>query len=86
MAIPVGQHNTEIQANAQHWLRKPLLQKIYRDFYREISKELRRDLAGHTVEIGMGIGNLKSEVPEALATDIFPNPWLDQVECVYAQF
>jgi SAM-dependent methyltransferase len=84
VAIPVGQHNTEIQANAQHWRRKPLLQKIYRDFYREISKELRRDLTGHTVEIGSGIGNLKSEVPEALATDIFPNPWLDQVENAYA--
>ena len=84
MAIPVRQHNTEIQANARHWRRKPLLQKIYRDFYREISKELRRDLTGHTVEIGSGIGNLKSEVPEALATDIFPNPWLDRVENAYA--
>jgi SAM-dependent methyltransferase len=84
VAIHVGQHNAEIQANVEHWRRKPLLQKIYRDFYGEIAKELRQDLSGHTVEIGSGIGNLKSVVPEAVATDIFPNPWLDRVENAYA--
>lgn len=84
MAIEVGQHNAEIHANAQRWQEKPLLRKVYRDFYHEIAKQLRRDLGGHTVEIGSGIGNLKSVVPEALATDIFPNAWLDQVENAYA--
>lgn len=84
MPIAVGQHNLEIQANAEHWRRKPLLQRIYRDFYVEIAGQLRRDLQGRTVEIGSGIGNLKTVVPEALATDIFPNPWLDQVENAYA--
>jgi SAM-dependent methyltransferase len=84
MPIEVGQHNLEIQANAEHWRRKPLLQRIYRDFYAEIAGELRRDLPGETVEIGSGIGNLKSVVPGALATDIFPNPWLDRVENAYA--
>jgi SAM-dependent methyltransferase len=84
MPIEVGQHNLEIQANAGHWRRKPLLQKIYRDFYNEIAGELRRDVPGETVEIGSGIGNLKTVVPEALATDIFPNPWLDRIENAYA--
>jgi SAM-dependent methyltransferase len=84
MPIEVGQHNLEIQANVEHWRRKPLLQKIYRDFYIEIARELRCDLPGRTVEIGSGIGNLKAVVPNALATDIFPNPWLDQVENAYA--
>ncbi len=84
MPIEVGQHNAEIQANAQHWRRKPLLRKVYCEFYREIALELRRDLPGATVEIGSGIGNLKSAVPEALTTDIFPNPWLDQTENAYA--
>ena len=84
MPIEVGQHNLEIQANAEYWRRKPLLQKIYRDFYNEIAGELRRDLPGETVEIGSGIGNLKTVVPEALATDIFPNPWLDRIENAYA--
>ena len=84
MPVEVGQHNREIQANAEHWRRKPLLQKIYRDFYAEIAGELRQDLPGETVEIGSGIGNLKTVVPEALATDIFPNPWLDRIENAYA--
>ncbi|MDQ3198447.1 MAG: class I SAM-dependent methyltransferase [Verrucomicrobiota bacterium] len=84
MPIEVRQHNVEIQANAAHWRRKPLLRKVYRDFYQDIARGLRRDLAGRTVEIGSGIGNLKSVMPDALATDLFPNPWLDQVENAYA--
>jgi SAM-dependent methyltransferase len=84
MPIEVGQHNLEIQANAERWGSKPLLQKIYRDFYLEIASELRRDLPGQTVEIGSGMGNLKTVMPKALATDIFPNPWLDQVENAYS--
>lgn len=83
MALELGQHNREIQANLESWRRKPLLQEIYRDFYAEIARELRRDLPGETVEIGSGIGNLKSVMPEAVATDIFPNPWLDRVENAY---
>jgi SAM-dependent methyltransferase len=84
MPIDVGQHNVEIHANAERWRRKPLLQKIYRDFYLEIARELRHDLPGETVEIGSGIGNLKSVVPHAVATDLFPKPWLDRVENAYA--
>src|SRR2546422_2840600 len=84
MSIDVGQHNVEIHANAEHWRRKPLLQRIYREFYLEIASELRRDLPGENVEIGSRIGNLKKVVPDALATDLFPNPWLDRVENAYA--
>lgn len=84
MPIEVGQHNLEIHANAERWRRKPLLQEIYRGFYLEIATELRRDLPGETVEIGSGIGNLKNVVPDAVATDLFPNPWLDRIENAYA--
>ena len=31
------------------------------------------------MEVGSGIGNLKAHLPRALATDLFPNPWLDLV-------
>lgn len=84
MPIDIAQHNLEIQANARHWRRKVVLQEIYREFHVEIAKEIRRDLPGQIVEIGSGIGNLKSVVPDALATDLFPNPWIDQVENAYA--
>src|SRR6185436_17845222 len=36
-------------------------------------------LPGRILEIGSGIGNLKSHQPEALCTDLFANPWLDLV-------
>lgn len=31
------------------------------------------------MEIGSGVGNLKLHLPRAVATDLFPNPWLDVV-------
>jgi SAM-dependent methyltransferase len=34
-------------------------------------------ISGRIAEIGSGIGNLKAHLPGALATDLFPNPWLD---------
>jgi SAM-dependent methyltransferase len=79
----IEQHNAEIHENARHWRRKPLLRRVYDDFYRLIAARLHRD-NGLTVELGSGIGNLKSVIPEAIATDLFENPWLDQVENAYA--
>ena len=67
-----------------HWQRKPLLQRVYRDFYRTIARRLTDRAEGLTVEIGAGIGSLKTLIPECIATDLFPNPWLDQVENAYA--
>ena len=84
MPQDIAQHDLENQANARHWRRKVVLQAIYREFHMEIAQEIRRDLPGRIVEIGSGIGNLKSVVPDALATDLFPNPWIDQIENAYA--
>ena len=36
-----------------------------------------RDIPGRIVELGSGLGNLKAHLPEAIATDLFPNSWLD---------
>jgi SAM-dependent methyltransferase len=71
------QHQIEIQANLASWHRKPLLQDIYKDFYSRILKLIDTSLPGPIVEIGSGIGNLKSILPRAIATDIFAHPWLD---------
>lgn len=38
---------------------------------------------GITVELGSGIGNIKDTIPNCLRTDLFPNPWIDQVENAY---
>jgi SAM-dependent methyltransferase len=77
-------HNTEIQLGRQIWENKPLLRRIYRSFYDEISRYLQKSKKGKTVELGSGIGNLKSVLPDCIATDIFPNPWIDQVETAYS--
>jgi SAM-dependent methyltransferase len=76
---PQHQHQIEIQKNLRAWQAKPLLQKIYASFYREILGLIDPQIPGRVVEIGSGIGNLKSHLPDAITTDLFPNPWLDLV-------
>jgi SAM-dependent methyltransferase len=81
--IPEEQHNIEIHQNLKYWQNKPVLQKIYQGFYAIIKSQIRFDIEGKIVELGSGIGNLKSAVPEAICTDLFKNPWIDQVENAY---
>lgn len=78
------QHNTEIHENLRHWERKPLLREVYAKFYGEIARRLEGRPPGLVVECGSGIGNLKSVLPECIATDLFPNPWLDRTENIFA--
>jgi SAM-dependent methyltransferase len=83
MSLSLEQHNIEIFENRQLWLRKPLLQKVYTEFYREITHRVNPTHPGFTVELGSGIGNIKQYMPHCITTDIFPNPWLDRVENAY---
>ena len=76
---PLAQHQVEIQKNLSAWNAKPLLQKIYAGFYRRILAHIDSTIPGRVVEIGSGIGNLKTHLPVAITTDLFPNPWLDLV-------
>ena len=79
MTPALSQHQIEIERNLKAWREKPLLRDIYAGFYEKIVASIDRSIPGRIVEIGSGIGNLKSRIPEALATDLFPNPWLDLV-------
>jgi SAM-dependent methyltransferase len=81
--MDLNQHNIEIQQNLDFWQRKPKLQEIYRGFYRLIAAQINQDINGKIVELGSGIGNIKMMIPEALCSDLFPNPWIDQVENAY---
>lgn len=76
---PLEQHQAEIQKNLAAWERKPMLKEIYAGFYKSIVALIEPAASGHIVEIGSGIGNLKQHLPKAIATDLFPNPWLDLV-------
>lgn len=77
--MDLEQHQVEIQRNLKYWQNKPLLQKVYADFYRRILAWVDPRLPGRVVEIGSGIGNLKTHLAGAITTDLFPNPWLDLV-------
>lgn len=79
----IQQHNIEINENLKKWNSKPLLRKIYKDFYELISKYVNQKVEGEVVEIGSGIGNIKTVLKDAVTTDIFSNPWIDKVENAY---
>ena len=79
----ITRHNNEIHKNLKAWRRKPLLQLIYRDFYKLLSDNLQYGIKGPIVEIGSGIGSLKEIIPNCVCTDIFGNPWVDRIENVY---
>ena len=77
MSLPLSQHQTEIECNLKAWNGKALLRRAYEGFYDRIVALMDTGLPGRIVEVGSGIGNLKSRLPQALSTDLFPNPWLD---------
>lgn len=79
----IGLHQEFINKNIEYWNRKPLLRILYGDFYRLIAKQLSHLPDSRPVELGSGLGNIKEFIPECLRTDIFPNPWIDQVENAY---
>jgi len=78
------QHNHEIWINLNKWNDKPLLQKIYHDFYKRIKNQLNYQISGKIVELGSGIGKIKEIINECITTDIFPNHWIDQSENAYS--
>jgi SAM-dependent methyltransferase len=75
----LGQHQVEIQGNRESWERKPLLRAVYAGFYERIRAQIDPAIPGRIVEIGSGMGNLKTHLPSALSTDLFPHSWLDLV-------
>lgn len=60
------------------WQKRPLLRRLYRDWYREIAARL-TPIEGLTIELGSGIGQFKEVVPSAVMTDVEPTPWSEQV-------
>lgn len=83
MTKPIDQHNIEIEQNRQAWQRKPVLQLAYRDFHRRIAEHVDPAIPGKIVELGSGIGNIRDVIPNCVRTDLFANPWIDQVENAY---
>src|SRR5258706_444449 len=58
------------------WSQKPILRLVYEDYYRRIAAAC---VAGETIEIGGGIGQLKNFIPAAISSDIQHSPMVDVV-------
>ena len=81
--MDINLHQEFINKNQEYWNRKPLLRTLYGDFYRQISTHLSRLPDGKIVELGSGLGNIHEVIPDCIRTDLFPNPWIDQIENAY---
>ena len=84
LPIDIERHNAEIHENRRHWERKPALREVYSEFYKLIAHRLKNLPPGPVLECGSGIGNIKSVLPDAITSDLFPNPWLDRQENIYS--
>jgi SAM-dependent methyltransferase len=76
-------HQSFIEKNYEYWNRKPLLKILYGDFYRRIAANLSSLPDSKIVELGSGLGNIREFIPSCIRTDLFPNPWIDQIENAY---
>jgi SAM-dependent methyltransferase len=54
------------------------VRRLYGDWYRLVVSRLSA-VEGLTVELGSGISRFKEHYPAAVATDIQPTPWVDEV-------
>jgi SAM-dependent methyltransferase len=81
--LDINLHQELIDKNQEYWNRKPLLRTLYGEFYRLISNHLSRLSNSKIVELGSGLGNIHEVIPDCIRTDLFPNPWIDQIENAY---
>lgn len=58
------------------WDRKPVIRAVYRDMFERLAACCG---PGPTLDVGAGIGKLKEQLPDLIASDIQYSPWLDLV-------
>ena len=73
----------ETQKNGEYWAQKPVLRKIYHQFYKTISEHLVFNDQKFTAEIGSGLGNIKEVIPHCIKTDIFKSHAIDEAQNAY---
>jgi SAM-dependent methyltransferase len=67
-----------LAAQEEAWETRPLLRRLYGEWYEEVGAQLSH-VPGDTIELGSGIGRFKARFPLAVATDIEPTPWAEEV-------
>ena len=68
----------DLRRQEEAWQARPLVRRLYRDWYGLIVARL-SETPGPTIELGSGISRFKEHFPDAVATDIEPTPWADEV-------
>ena len=81
--MDVDRYQEEILLNQHSWQEKHVLRMAYREFYNLLAAQLSPLSDPLVVELGSGIGNIKEVIPGCVRTDLFANPWIDQVENAY---
>ena len=76
-------HLEETRRNRQAWATRPALRQAYRTFHEAIRDMLTPTTGSLTVELGSGIGAIKTVIPECITTEIFAAPWLERQENAY---
>jgi SAM-dependent methyltransferase len=79
----IALHRDLIEKNFRLWGRKPILHRCYIEFHQLMASHLSKLPDGKIVELGAGMGNIHETIPDCLRTDLFPYPWIDQVENAY---
>ena len=80
----IDRHQNEILENQRSWERKRTLRRIYQRFHQRIAEYLPPGADGMIIELGSGVADITQTIPGCIRTDLFPNPWIDQVENAYA--
>jgi len=79
----INLHQDLISKNHELWNRKPILRTAYRDLYQIASKQLSNLPESKIVELGSGMGHIREVIPQCVTTELFPFPWIDQIENAY---
>ena len=79
----INLHQDLITKNHSLWVSKPILQSAYKDLYRLAAKELSKLTDPKIVELGSGMGHIREVIPNCVTTELFPFPWIDQIENAY---
>lgn len=79
----INLHEDLIKKNHQLWNSKPILRPAYVDMYRLAATQLSNLPDPTIVELGSGMGHIREVIPNCVTTELFPFPWIDQIENAY---
>ena len=83
MKINLNSSNQQFEIKKKQWQEKLVLRKIYKGIFKKIASNIDNTINGRIIEIGSGLGTLKSEIPECLRSDIFYSPQIEFVQDAY---